>query len=834
MALAVQSNRDRALIEAERRIKARQMMAAYLSYAFPRFHTSAFSDAVCAALDKFLADVQAGLRPVLVLQAPPQHGKLIADHVPVLTAEGWKTHGDLVPGDAVFHPSGRTVKVVARSEKAPADMRVELGNGEVIYCHERHEWTVYNRNKKRVETLETARMLENGKRSGDRSPLYTGEVGKRGCHFTYKLPAVAPLQGAHADLPVHPYALGVWLGDGTQTKPAITYDAKDAGMAEELESLGYPAKATHIHKTTGVLTTYFNDLKNGLIECGVFAQKCGVRNKHIPDAYLCASINQRLDLLAGLIDTDGYTYQKNGRVVFTTSDLRLADTFCELISTFGWSFSKVTEQPKMSSSGIQGVAEYYVIGFNPTLGIPCRLKRKMNTPGGSGRRVAIRDVRHDPQGYTGHCIQVDSPDGLYLVGRTMQPTHNSELVSRRFPAYIMGRFPDWRIGAASYAVDLAGAMSQDVRRNIASPDHLRLFPAKTNQRLYLVNRALEFSNPNGAGSYLGVGVGGGLTGRPADIIIIDDPVKNAEEALSQTTKEGHWNWYQSVVTTRLSENSGQIIMATSWAEDDLPARIIKQFDGDPRLTVLRFPAINSPDESGFQPHMPLGALVPGLKSLAFLREQKALLSDYWWSAMYQQSAKSLGGNVFKELGIRFYLPKDLPERLDRVVNSWDCTFKDTDGTDFVVGQVWGKRGSDAYLLDQARDRMSFTATVKAVVAMRNKWVRTQNVLIEDKANGPAVIDVLKTQVPGLKPIEPDGSKLARAHSVTHVWEAGNIYLPHPDVCPWVKALISELTAFPAGANDDQVDALTQALRFLYPPFERIAISAATLALFGAG
>lgn len=405
------------------------------------------------------------------------------------------------------------------------------------------------------------------------------------------------------------------------------------------------------------------------------------------------------------------------------------------------------------------------------------------------------------------------------------PQHGkSEIVSRKLPAYILGRFPSWRVGGASYSDELANAMAQDVRRNLADDRHKKLFPQPDEKRRYDVNRTGEFTAPGGSGGYLGVGVGAGLTGRPLDIGIIDDPVKNEKEALSPTVKEGHWNWYQSVFTTRLSENSGQIIMATSWAEDDLPGRVMSHFKGDPRLTVLRFPAINMRGEVGYNPQLPEGPLVPELHSLAKLQETKGLLSDYWWAALYQQNPRPLGGNVFKEDGVRYYLPKDLPSKFDKVLASWDCTFKDTDGTDYVVGQVWGKVGANSYLLAQVRQRMSFTKTVREVVTLREAWPRTREILIEDKANGPAVIDTLKASVPGIIPIEPDGSKLARAHAVTSYWEAGNVWLPHPDIAPWVKDLVAELTTFPASANDDQVDALTQALRRLYPLFNKLKIT----------
>jgi predicted phage terminase large subunit-like protein len=412
------------------------------------------------------------------------------------------------------------------------------------------------------------------------------------------------------------------------------------------------------------------------------------------------------------------------------------------------------------------------------------------------------------------------------------PQHGkSEIASRKLPAFLLGRFPDWRIAAASYGDELAGAMAQDVRRNIASEQHKKLFPAPEEKKKYDVNRMGDFSAPGGTGSYLGVGVGGGLTGKSATIGIIDDPIKNEKEALSITTKEGLWSWYQATFTTRLSENSGQVIMATSWAADDLVGRIIDQFAGDPRLTHLRFPAINLPDESGYQAKLPEGALCPELHSLAKLYETKGVFSDYWWSALYQQSPKALGGNVFKDFCIQYWEPagpRALPKKFDKVIASWDCTFRDTDGSDFVVGQVWGKSGANTYLLDQIRARMSFSSTCKAIVTQKIKWPQIREILIEAKANGDAVIDTLKAQVPGIIPIEPDGGKLARAHAITAYWEALNVFIPHDAVTPWVKAFVAEITTFPAAAHDDQVDAMSQALRRLYPLQGRLKINRAAI------
>ncbi|PVZ86716.1 terminase [Serratia sp. S1B] len=388
------------------------------------------------------------------------------------------------------------------------------------------------------------------------------------------------------------------------------------------------------------------------------------------------------------------------------------------------------------------------------------------------------------------------------------PQHGkSDIVSRYLPAYFFGKYPEKRVGALSYSSDLAGDMNADVQRIMASDEYRALFPEswsgnKSKDGLAVKRNSDGFGIPNYKGSYVCAGVGGPLTGKKVDLGIIDDPIKNAKEALSPTTKKSIWNWYVSTFKTRLSKNSGEIIMATRWATDDLSGQVIEK---TPKAKVLAFPAINEQGE----------ALVPELHPLDKLLETKAVLGDYFWSAMYQQSPKQAGGSIFKEEWIRYYLPKDLPTKFDTVIHSWDMTFKDNEGTDFVVGQVWGKKGANAYLLYQTRARMSFTATLKAVKQQADMFPGGLRKLVEDKANGPAVIDSLKNTVVGLVPVEPDGSKIARAHAITAVWEAGNVYLPHKDIAPWITDFVDEITTFPVGANDDQVDGMTQALRDLY-------------------
>lgn len=390
------------------------------------------------------------------------------------------------------------------------------------------------------------------------------------------------------------------------------------------------------------------------------------------------------------------------------------------------------------------------------------------------------------------------------------PQHGkSDIVSRYLPAYFFGKYPDMRVAGLSYGKDLASDMNRDVQRIMMSEEYKALFPESCLNAKRVVTVEIEakrnsetFEIVGRKGAYISQGIGGPLTGKKVDLGIIDDPIKNAKEALSPVTKKATWNWYISTFKTRLSKNSGEIIMATRWATDDLSGRVI---DSSDKAKVLAFPAINERGE----------ALVPELHPIDSLLEKKALFGDYFWSAMYQQKPKPGDGQIFHEEFARYYLPKDLPDTFDEVIHSWDMTFKDSDGTDYVVGQVWGKKGANAYLLYQIRKRMSFTETLKAVKLLVDKYPQARRKLVEDKANGPAVIDTLKTTVSGLVPIEPDGSKIARAHACTAEWEAGNVWLPHKDIAPWVTETVEEITTFPFAGHDDTVDAMTQALRYLY-------------------
>lgn len=400
---------------------------------------------------------------------------------------------------------------------------------------------------------------------------------------------------------------------------------------------------------------------------------------------------------------------------------------------------------------------------------------------------------------------------------TMPPRHGkSELASRRFPAYALGRNPDLSIIATSYSADLASRMNRDVQRIIESEEYRAIFPGVhlpgKNSSQFRTSDFFDVEGHNGG--YRSAGVGGGITGMGGNILLLDDVLKDRAAADSPTIRQNIWDWYTSTLYTRLAPGGGIIIINTRWHMDDLSGRLLAAEaagDGD-KWQVINFPAIAEQDE----PHRRQGeALHPERYSLEQLQKIRAAVGERDWAALYQQHPVPDGGAIFRTEWFRFYTPRDLPQTWDAQVISWDMTFKDGDSTDYVVGQVWGRKGGNFYLLDQVRRRMGFTDTMTAFVGLAKKWPKVLRKLVEDKANGPAVIDALKDHVSGIVPVEPDGSKTARAHAVTTLFEAGNVYFPSPEIASWVKQFAAELAEFPASAHDDQVDAMTQALRDMH-------------------
>jgi len=394
---------------------------------------------------------------------------------------------------------------------------------------------------------------------------------------------------------------------------------------------------------------------------------------------------------------------------------------------------------------------------------------------------------------------VSTPGGRLIV--TMPPRHSKSLhVSEHLPAWYLGRNPDKRIIAASHSAHLAYTFSRRVRNKIAHPSYP--FPTVTVAGDKGSVQAWDIDGHTGG--YYAVGVGGSPTGHGGNIVI-DDPIRSAADADSQTVRDGLWEWYQETIRPRLEPADGWIVVtATRWHEDDLTGRLLAaQATGGERWEHLHLPAITDAGDALWPERWPVTALLP----------VRGAIGSRAWEAQYQGRPSPAEGGTFKREWWRFWDESTRPamDAFDTVIQSWDMTFRETKSGSFVVGQIWAKRGADLYLLAQTRDRMDFPASVQAVRDLSALWPMCREKIVEDKANGPAVVAQLRREIPGLIEVSPQGGKEARANAVSHLIEAGNVHLPAPSLAPWVDAFLEEAAAFPNGKNDDQVDAMTQAL-----------------------
>ena len=390
----------------------------------------------------------------------------------------------------------------------------------------------------------------------------------------------------------------------------------------------------------------------------------------------------------------------------------------------------------------------------------------------------------------------------------------SQIISRNFPAYLFGRDPNLNIITASYSADLSSRFNLDVQRIIDSDDYRNIFSnTLLGGKAYPQYKKTDslFEIVNAKGSYRSAGVGGGLTGMGCEILIIDDPLKDRAEANSPTIRNKLMDWYKSTAYTRLSDGGGVIILQTRWHTADLAGQLIQAMHNDEdadKFKVIEYQAIAERDEA----HRKKGeALHPERFSLAKLLAIKNTIGAYEWSSLYQQHPVPKEGALFKLDNFKRYNEKSKPVQFDLMVGSWDMTFKDNKTNDFVVGQIWGRKGADFYLLDEFRGQWDFVKTLDIFVNVAKKYHRVNAWLVEDKANGSAIISTLKKYISGIKRITPKESKIARAEAISTYVESGNVYIP--EQASYMNDLEFEIVNFPAVEHDDQIDSMTQALNY---------------------
>jgi predicted phage terminase large subunit-like protein len=433
---------------------------------------------------------------------------------------------------------------------------------------------------------------------------------------------------------------------------------------------------------------------------------------------------------------------------------------------------------------------------------------------------------------------------------TIPPRHGKSLiVSVMWHCWEWASRPDGRWLFASYAEALAIRDNVRSRRLIQSVwyqsnwGQVFQFCGDQNEK-----RKVE---TNRGGHRLAVGVAGSATGEGGSRLVIDDP-HNIREVESDQVRKSVLDWHDQVWSTRANDpkNAGRVIIMQRCHQQDLAGHVLEQggwehlcipaeYEGDKRKTSIGWS----------DPRTTEGELLwPAQFGENEIAESKQTLGSYAYSGQFQQRPAPVGGGILKKHWWRYWqpagcdfgavpvrfpdneihniepvtIPVEIDEALnltgrldasyfDEILQSWDLAFKDLKTSDFVAGQVWARKRANKFLLFSMHDRLDMPRTVQVIRQICQTWPACGAKLVEDRANGPAVIQTLRDEISGIVEVDPRGGKFARAAAVAPLIESGNVFVPHPRLAHWLDSFINEAASFPTGAHDDMVDAMSQGL-----------------------
>ena len=410
-------------------------------------------------------------------------------------------------------------------------------------------------------------------------------------------------------------------------------------------------------------------------------------------------------------------------------------------------------------------------------------------------------------------------DGRLIISVPPQEG-KSERGALAFPLWALMRDPSLRIGIASYNHDIAARWGRRIKDAIVSTPELGL------SIKFGAGKQNEWELASGGGGIFTAGVGGTMTGRAVDLLIIDDPHKGMAEADSEAERKNVWEWWTTTAQARLAPGAPVLLIQTRWHTDDLAGKLLNPDAEDGLSGGYEWQYLNVPAKS-------IGIDDPlGRPEGEYLQSARRRTDEDWrrreastprrdWDALYQGAPAGAKGKLFPRDAWQTWTGMPPVDAGSRYFMSWDMSFKGEPKSDYCVGQMWLSTGAHLYLIDQVRGQWEMSELLQHFAEFVAKWPMAGAKLVEDKANGTAIMSLLRETIPGLTPVQPLGDKFSRANAAEPFQRAGNIWLPRYDAegsTAWVRGFKDELSQFPVGRHDDQVDTFSQAVAYaLLPP-----------------
>ena len=755
---------------------------------------------------KYLEQVESHEEQNLVIETPPRTGKALKTDTPILTPSGFKPIADLEVGDFVYDPEGKPVEVKAKSSvwKNRPVYRVKTSDGFEVIADENHEWLTKKPYCK--YRLWNTKDIAREKVSENRR---------------FKIPIHKPIEHEEVDLPIDPYLLGCWLGDGSKDNYYITCKNPEVRDWFIQQHKQHGVDITNVKKEGYFLPSQGKSgLKGILKKLGLY------RNKHIPEVYFRGSITQRQKLLQGLIDTDGYVSEK-GDVEITQKLKGLSEDIQRLLITLGVK-SKIIERRATLYGKDCGPVYRQHFYYQDAALLPRKMERCRNSVKRSDRYIEV-----EPAGYADTvCIEVDSKDHLFLAGKGLLVTHNSLLVSVAFPTWYLGRNPHHHVLAFSHSERLGQELTALSRKIMQSELYKFLFPgvsidrdltrpSKNTQREFSVQK----SNSTSQGKYKFLTTNDGLHGYDADLIIVDDPIGSFEKAASSNHLNKLWTWFSSDVQSRrkITSKSGDdykavplVLMHTRFSLDDLAGQAIEHYN----FTRLRFPALCD-DPNAFEEWREVGEpIIPPLK---YWEDRRDNSDKKTWYSLYQQSPIPSEQEVIPVNSLGIYNLDSKYVRYDdgqQVSLHQTYNFASVDlalgnqNSDYTAVCVWASKGGKLFLLDTVVDRITFPQTLKLLQKLRTSYA-LRKVVIESNATMGSIDQFNRDGNYGPRlPIElipSKGQKPERAAAVAPIISNQNVFI-EPTMPNWEKHL-NELRQFPYVQHDDFTDAFVLGVKY---------------------